>query len=32
MNISHQELAWIENVKTKMPIDYSIYAPQIKAI
>ena len=32
MNISHQELAWIENVKTKMTIDYSIYAPQLKAI
>ena len=32
MNISHKELAWKENEKSKSLIDYSIYAPQFKAI
>ena len=32
MNISHKELAWIENVKTRSLIDYSIYATQFEAL
>jgi hypothetical protein len=30
--ISHKESGWIENEKTKSIIDYSVYAPQLKAI
>ncbi len=31
-NISHQELGWIENEKSKSLINYAIYAPQLKAV
>lgn len=30
--ISHNELGWIDNEKSKAIIDYSVYAPQLKAI
>lgn len=30
--ISHNEPGWIENEKTKSIIDYSVYAPQLKAV
>jgi len=30
--ISHDELAWLKNEKTKSIIDYSIYAPQLIAL
>jgi uncharacterized phage-associated protein len=32
IDISHKELAWINNSDKKAPIDYSFYAPQLKAI
>lgn len=32
MNISHEELGWKANIDTKSIIDYSIYAPQLKAV
>lgn len=32
MNISHEEKAWIDNIENKSVIDYSTYAPQLKAL
>lgn len=32
INISHEELAWLENQLNKTSIDYSVYAPQLKAV
>jgi len=32
INKSHEELAWIKNATSNSPIDYSVYAPQLKAV
>ncbi len=32
IEISHKELAWIENEKSKSIVDYSLYAPQLIAL
>jgi len=32
INISHEELAWLNNASTNAIIDYSLYAPQLKAL
>ena len=32
IDISHKESAWIENESSKATIDYSLYAPQLKAV
>jgi uncharacterized phage-associated protein len=32
IDISHKEIAWIENEKTKSTIDYSLYAPRLTAV